>query len=227
MKKVFVLTITVIGLSLCIVGCKEEKEEKDTTPPTISFLSNDPLVLDLGDKTAAMEGITAIDDVDGDITKSITLLTELETIGSLTLKYTVSDAAKNTATAERPAIIRSGKLAGEYDVSILSEDSVPYGTYTITISERDTVNLTIKNLHNKSTWASVPLFPAEPGKMEIKATGSFYDDKEGSDYKKITGEVLYENVNGKYLITSLKYTLDPEDSGKKQSFSSSKCELKP
>ncbi|MDR2406904.1 MAG: hypothetical protein LBE13_02155 [Bacteroidales bacterium] len=234
MKKVFVLTITVISLSLFMISCKD-KEENDTTPPTISFTDNDILILDLGDKTAAMKGVIAKDDVDGDITSSITLLTdlaELETIGYITLKYSVSDAAKNTVTAERPAVVSSRKLTGRYEVTMLPEGlEIPLTPFIITVSELETVKLNITNFHGDFyKWAPIPVIPdpdRQSGKLIIDVEGNFNDSKEGVVYTEITGEVHYEKVNGEYLIVSLEYTLDPKDSGSKGSFSSTKCELIP
>jgi hypothetical protein len=231
MKKLFVLTIAAVSLSLFTVGCgdKNKEEDNDIIPPIISFSSDDTLILDLGDKTAALSGVTAKDDVDGNITRSIKLLTEteLETIGPAILKYSVSDAANNQVTAERPAIIRSGKLAGKYEVSILPEGAIrPMNDFIITVSERGIVELSIENFHNGANdrWIPVTVFPDGPGKLRIYEEGSFLYDR--IIYLEIKGEMLYEKVNGTYVIKSLKYILNNGNDPVIE-YTSLKCELIP
>jgi hypothetical protein len=217
MKKIFVVIIAAMSLSLFTVACGDDGKkgkDNDITPPTISFSNNDTLIVDLGDKTAALSEVTATDDVDGDVTRSIKLLseTELETVGPTTLKYTVSDAANNQGTAERPAIIKSRKLAGSYEAEIAAKGNLPI-KFTMTVAELETVKLSMENFHNRGIWGKIIAVPDGTGKLKIDVKGTFYDDVEGYAFQAITGQVFYKNDNGKYVIESITYILDPGDAG--------------
>ncbi|MFM1920892.1 MAG: hypothetical protein RLZZ303_2526 [Candidatus Hydrogenedentota bacterium] len=82
----------------------------DTTPPVITLLGPETLVLECGD-TDPDPMAQAIDNVDGDITAQglitvvgTTLFNALRTPGNYTLRYNVSDAAGNAAVqVSRPA----------------------------------------------------------------------------------------------------------------------------
>ena len=91
-----------------VVVVKDDTENKDTTPPIITFLYDDTYQkICLNDKvdvsTKGVYGYTARDDVDGDITSSvkITGYNETSKIGTYTIKYSVKDKAGNEATVER------------------------------------------------------------------------------------------------------------------------------
>ena len=73
----------------------------DTTPPTLSGVEN--LTIDRGDTFDPLAGVTANDDVDGDLTGSIRVsgAVDVNFSGEYTLDYSVSDAGANTATASR------------------------------------------------------------------------------------------------------------------------------
>ena len=73
----------------------------DKTSPIILGLEN--ISIYYGEEFDPLEGVTAIDDFDGDITDSIIVVEEVNTteLGMYFLKYTVSDAAGNTATEVR------------------------------------------------------------------------------------------------------------------------------
>ena len=71
----------------------------DTTPPVITLLGDDPLILIVGD-TYTDPGATANDDVDGDITGNIVVggdVVDPNTEGTYIVTYNVSDAAGNPA----------------------------------------------------------------------------------------------------------------------------------
>ena len=85
-----------------------EVETKDTTPPIITFTYDDAVqkvcLKDKVDTSATgVYGYTARDDVDGDITKDVTVSGDSATdkVGTYTIKYSVKDKAGNEATAER------------------------------------------------------------------------------------------------------------------------------
>lgn len=76
----------------------------DTTPPTIS-LPNTYVDVTLGSNFDELAGVSATDDVDGDIALTMTHVSEDITtsspIGTYRLIYTVTDSSGNTATASR------------------------------------------------------------------------------------------------------------------------------
>lgn len=75
---------------------------RDTVPPTITILGDNPATVQCG-STYTDAGATANDDRDGDITANITVTNNVNTsvVGSYTVEYSVSDAAGNTTTAVR------------------------------------------------------------------------------------------------------------------------------
>ena len=105
MKKLLYLFLTVL-----IVACSGEDNNNDgdnnnntdTTPPIISLIGSANVVVNQGD-TFIDEGATATDNVDGDLTSSITVSGNVDTaiIGNYVLNYSVSDAAGNNASATR------------------------------------------------------------------------------------------------------------------------------
>ena len=80
----------------------------DTTAPTISLTGSSTINLTVGD-TFTDPGATATDNVDGDITSSITTSGSVNTstAGTYTISYSVSDAAGNTATVVQRTVIVS------------------------------------------------------------------------------------------------------------------------
>jgi len=72
----------------------------DTTPPVITILGNNPANVQQGE-TYTDAGATAIDDVDGSVTVTISGTVDTSTAGSYTVTYTASDSAGNVATATR------------------------------------------------------------------------------------------------------------------------------
>ncbi|MEZ5476947.1 MAG: DUF5011 domain-containing protein [Thiolinea sp.] len=74
----------------------------DTTPPVISLLGDNPVTVALN-ATYIDAGATASDNMDGDLTGSITLTSTVDTAnaGSYSVTYSVMDAAGNTTTLSR------------------------------------------------------------------------------------------------------------------------------
>ena len=77
----------------------------DTTAPT--FAGADDVEITVGDAFDPLAGVTATDDVDGDVTKSIKVSGAVDTskAGEYTLTYRVSDKAGNEATATRTVTV--------------------------------------------------------------------------------------------------------------------------
>ncbi len=79
----------------------------DVTPPVITLLGDNPLALTVGDAYTEF-GATATDNVDGDLTVNIVTDAsglDVNTVGSYTVSYTVSDAANNPASIDRTVIV--------------------------------------------------------------------------------------------------------------------------
>jgi len=78
----------------------------DTTPPTITLTGSSTINLTVGD-TFTDPGATATDDIDGDLTSSITTSGSVDTstAGTYTIDYSVSDAAGNAATVVQRTVI--------------------------------------------------------------------------------------------------------------------------
>ena len=82
----------------------------DVAAPQITLpTAND---IKVGDSFNALTGVTATDAVDGDVTANVTVAGTVDTttIGSYNLVYSVTDAAGNTATAERTVVVGPGTL---------------------------------------------------------------------------------------------------------------------
>ena len=86
----------------------------DTTAPVITLTGSSTINLPLGD-TFTDPGATATDDVDGDLTSSITTsgTVNTSTAGTYIIAYSVSDAASNTASVNRTVIVtaNSGNIS--------------------------------------------------------------------------------------------------------------------
>lgn len=79
---------------------------QDTTAPTITILGSNPLNLNVGD-TYTESGASANDNIDGDITGSITTVGSVDTAvpAAYFIGYSVSDAHGNTANATRTVYV--------------------------------------------------------------------------------------------------------------------------
>ncbi len=84
---------------------------EDTTAPVFTVPADTTLAL--GDQFDPMAGVSAIDNLDGDLTSNIEMSGSVDTAtaGTYTLTYTVSDAAGNTATATRTVIVAAQAIA--------------------------------------------------------------------------------------------------------------------
>lgn len=79
----------------------------DKTPPGITLLGDSPATVAQG-ATYTDAGATALDAVDGDLTTAITTEDAVDTgqPGTYTVRYTVTDASGNTATAARTVFVK-------------------------------------------------------------------------------------------------------------------------
>ena len=79
-----------------------DPQNNDTTPPVITLIGSANVSVTQGDNYTD-EGATAADNVDGDLTSSITVSGSVDTatIGNYTLTYSVSDLSGNSASLSR------------------------------------------------------------------------------------------------------------------------------
>ena len=127
----------------------------DTTPPVISLLGSSTINLTVGN-TFTDPGVTATDDVDGDLTSSITVSGSVDTFntGTYTLTYLVADSSGNQTDVSRTVIISAA--ATTYSISVTASSNADYtlsGTdangsvsgddVSITINSGDTLSFTV------------------------------------------------------------------------------------
>ncbi len=91
---IFLLSVSVTSLSSC--------EKKDTTPPVITILGDNPVTVCV-DATYVDAGAEAYDDVDGDVTSTITATSTVVTAepGVYSVTYRANDKSGNFIVAER------------------------------------------------------------------------------------------------------------------------------
>ena len=96
-------------------------EVVDTTAPVITLLKVPGYCPEVGE-TYQEEGFTAVDVCDGDLTRQVE-----RTVDGDVIRYTVTDASGNTATAER-TVIYGDTIAPEITLLGDSEITIPAGT---------------------------------------------------------------------------------------------------
>ena len=117
----------------------------DTTPPVISLLGSSTINLTVGD-TLTDPGVTATDDVDGDVTLSITAsgIVDTSTPGTYVITYSVTDTAGNTTAVDRTIIVSAA--ASSYSISVTASSNADYtlsGTDANGAVSGDDVSITI------------------------------------------------------------------------------------
>ena len=96
---------------------------QDTTPPVITLTGDNPQIITTGDALTEL-GATATDDIDGDISGSITIDNsgvDTSTAGDYTITYTIVDAAGNSATVTRVVGVENPPLPAKPQVSVLGD----------------------------------------------------------------------------------------------------------
>ena len=85
---------------------EETQTENDTEKPKIELFGDKTITLKVGDEYKELNAM-AVDNVDGDISNKIKITGKVDTTkaGTYTVKYTVSDAAKNKASITRTVIV--------------------------------------------------------------------------------------------------------------------------
>lgn len=155
-----------------------ELSEADQTKPQITLPSNNQV--SVGEAFDPMAGVSATDDVDGDLTSAITISGSVNNaaVGSYSLTYSVSDAAGNTATVTRtvtvvkatfavspaPQIVGRAKVGYSLAASISSWKPAGTFTYQWLLNGRAIAGQTRSSLYLSERFAD--------GKIAVKVTGS-------------------------------------------------------
>ncbi len=89
------------------VSTTTEEVVTDTTAPEIT--GTDSTTITEGDTFNSMEGVSATDDTDGDVTSNITVsgTVDTSTPGTYTLTYTVADSSNNETTTDRTITVEA------------------------------------------------------------------------------------------------------------------------
>ncbi|MBT6462457.1 MAG: DUF5011 domain-containing protein, partial [Opitutae bacterium] len=99
-----------------VVIIREAVPSAETIPPVLTLAGDATVIISVGDSYIDA-GATAIDEADGDISANITLsgdTVDVNTAGSYTLTYNVSDAAGNAATTiSRMVVVQPVYASGE------------------------------------------------------------------------------------------------------------------
>ena len=104
------VTYTVKDSSGNVTTQEREIVRKDIVPPVITLNGEAKITLKAG-ASFTDPGVTATDNIDGDLTAAVTISGTVNTYlaGTYTLTYTVVDAAGNTTTAERTVVVEAIK----------------------------------------------------------------------------------------------------------------------
>ena len=110
----------------------------DTTPPVITLLGTNPVILFVGD-TFKDPGATANDNVDGDLSANITTTSTVNTAiaGTYTVIYHVSDTSGNSASRSRTVQVKA-KPAPEPEPE--PDPVTPPANTTITLDNEEAAN---------------------------------------------------------------------------------------
>lgn len=130
----FVLVAAIAG---SIYGCKKD----DTTSPNLSLVGDD-VTLNIGEAYVD-PGYSANDDNDGDITSRVNVTDDIDvdSAGTYTVNYSVSDDAGNNATASRTVIVQNTlEPTGYKGVFNVTEACPAPGSYKDTVTYSNTVN---------------------------------------------------------------------------------------
>jgi len=196
MKKLFV-SIVALATVLVVTSCGKE----DNTKPEIT-LPTDALVIDLGDEVAALVGVEAKDDKDGDVTSKVKVTGGFDFVGNSTLTYTVTDEATNTATETRPVTVKSNKLFGNYSAREVCDDNGGIDNYLVKFDESsDPTKLVMSNFFNEAGWYVV--FSGDGKSMDLTMEEKTFN--QGAIV--VTGKATYRKVSN-YDMYDFKFKVD-------------------
>ena len=185
----------------CVVTVTEISELFEITFPEAA------LVIDLGDETAALNGVTAKDAKGRDVTNSLKV-SNLDYVGTGSITYSAEDNEGNIATKTRPVTIQSNKLLGGYISTIIGQSGWYFNSVTVTSSSKNT-ELVIKDLIYAQSSA---VFAGDGTSTVLTMIPTSVSDNNGR-VGNLTGQVTYKNIAGKYEIYEGRYTITWNNGG--------------
>ena len=127
----------------------------DTTAPVITLTGNATETLTVGD-TYTDAGATATDDVDGDLTSSIVVVSNVDTstVGSYSVTYNVSDAAGNPATeVVRTVNVEAAVVTSNLSLQGIIDFSLP-GKYMKGVHVKATADIADLSIYSLDAYSS-------------------------------------------------------------------------
>ena len=222
MKKLFV-PIVALATVLVVMSCKKD----DTTKPEIT-VPDAALVIELGDREAAMKDVKATDDKDGDVAKDVKV-EGLDFVGVGNLTYSVKDQAGNESEqVKRKVTINSGKLGGTYLCKEIDRDDATENSFTSVMSPdaSDATKLVVTNLRDEGilvsfvgngtstdlAMISIPInvidnsvtYPAT-----ISGSAKYKSSSAGYEVYELSYEIKFDDTsidNWRYITTATKKT---------------------
>ena len=185
----------------CAVTVTEVSELFEITFPDV------PLVIDLGDEYAALNGVRAKDAKGRDVTNSLKV-TNLDYVGNGSLTYSAEDNEGNIATKIRPVTIKSNKLLGKYTSNITGPSSLHFNSANVTSSSKNT-ELVISSLIYSNSSA---VFAGDGTSTVLTMIPTSITNDSGREGN-ITGHVTYKNIAGKYELYEGRYTITWNNGG--------------
>lgn len=134
----FILTLFLLCSAGFLLYLLDYRMQMDTEPPTISF-AEELLELSTGDpKETLLQGVTASDNVDGDVTASVVVASvqRADEDGSIRVTYAAFDAAGNVTKAVRKARYTDYKSPRfSLSHSLTFSDTSPFDIFSIVTAE--------------------------------------------------------------------------------------------
>ena len=209
---VFMLLLT----SLTIVACKEDPVEVDAKP---SIAGTGAVAIVLFDEFDPLEGVTATDEEDGDLTSAIVIKTNNvnnEVVGNYSVVYEVEDSYGNKATATKSVTVSDRALEDYPLAQYLSGIDLS----KLPAEDKDILFAAAERYLLENVYAGVPLYTGASRVMYSDRTQLFSDTYNGvmgfgtafSQFTEDDSNVImygstYGNV-GEYTWRS-SYTTDP------------------
>lgn len=181
------------------------QSEHDTNPPVISLIGSSKMSVALNEKFKD-PGATAMDKVDGDLTKKIKVSGEVDTSkeGTYILKYSVKDKAGNKGTKKRTITVEAGKKKEEKDTIVPVITFKNSSTYqTICINEK--VDISKDGLYGYTAYDNVDGNITD----KVKVEGTLSSSTEGT----FTLTYKVKDKAGNETVATRKYSVKKCSSG--------------
>ena len=193
MKKLFVFVV-VMATVLAFTSCGGEK-------PEITFPEGD-LVIDLGDKEAALVGVTAKDKKDDLIEKVV--VSGLDFVGIGELIYSATND-EGTTNEKREVTVKSGKLAGGYYARLAGGSTDISVTFT---QSSNVVRLVMSGIvTNDLTFVG----DGKTTTLGLLNSPISMTDEDGDKFD-LTGELVYNlKADGTYDVSLFEFSMKYED----------------